>query len=358
MSLFVDFIPKYTKVEKILLQKIIRDFLGKKKTIYEIDELDLPKLKNDMDAFLDRFVKKGISYILHESRGTLLPISYYLINNDLIEFHLNPFLEDALLEKNDFKILNLKNTLLFQENFTKNFYYSFMIKNLEKREFIVTLDEFQNSLGFNEYERFYDFERNILKKIKYDIDSTTDYVLDFEKSKRNDFKNSKVTGLNFKLTDKNSEEKIKLANYLISLVSVKINDYKRLYDLIYNSLNNHLKTEIEIFIQKAASESKKQKKVFEDVLEQFLNKKSHYKLLTEFQGNFSNPIELEHMLSNVLKSIKKPNFLEREFASTQFLMKLYFSKEGEELNFQKDNLLITIRYSKKSATQIKIYETI
>jgi len=39
-------------------------------------------------------------------------------------------------------------------------------------------------------------------------------------------------------------------------------------------------------------------------------------------------------------------------------MKLYFSKEGEELNFQKDNLLITIRYSKKSATQIKIYETI
>ena len=165
------------------------------------------------------------------------------------------------MKKNDFKILNLKNTLLFQENFTKNFYYSFMIKNLEKREFIVTLDEFKNSLGFNEYERFYDFERNILKKIKYDIDSTTDYVLDFEKSKRNDFKNSKVTGLNFKLTDKNSEEKIKLANYLISLVSVKINDYKRLYDLIYNSLNNHLKTEIEIFIQKAASESKKQKKV-------------------------------------------------------------------------------------------------
>lgn len=62
------------------------------------------------------------------------------------------------------------------------------------------------------------------------------------------------------------------------------------------------------------------------------------------------------MLSNVLRSIKKPNFLEKEFASTQFLMKLYFSKEGEELNFQKDSLLITIRYSKKNSSHIKIYE--
>jgi len=94
--------------------------------------------------------------------------------------------------------------------------------------------------------------------------------------------------------------------------------------LIYNSLNNHLKTEIEIFIQKAASESKKQKKVFEDVLEQFLNKKSHYKLLTEFQGSFSNPIELEHMLSNVLKSIKKPNFLRKRICFYPILNETIF----------------------------------
>ena len=36
MNLFINFNPKYTKSEKILLQKIVRDFLDKKKTIYEI----------------------------------------------------------------------------------------------------------------------------------------------------------------------------------------------------------------------------------------------------------------------------------------------------------------------------------
>lgn len=106
------------------------------------------------------------------------------------------------------------------------------------------------------------------------------------KNTKNDFKNSKVTGLIFKLSEKNSEEKIKMTNYLISLISVKISDYKRLYDLIYNSLNNHLKTEIEILIHKSATESKKYKKNFEDILEQYLNKKVDISSLQNFKVIF------------------------------------------------------------------------
>ena len=77
------------------------------------------------------------------------------------------------------------------------------------------------------------------------------YVDEFEKEKRNDFKNSKITGLIFKITDKNSEEKIKLTNNLISSVSSKTTDYKRLYDLIYSGLDSYLPSEIENFLQKS-----------------------------------------------------------------------------------------------------------
>lgn len=356
MNLFINFNPKYTKSEKILLQKIVRDFLDKKKTIYEIKNLPLSKLKNDTDNYLERFVKKGISFIIEETHGTILPISYYIISKNHIEFFLSPILEDALLEKNDFKVLDLRATLFFEENFTKNFYYMFIINNREKNEFYLTLDQFKESLELNEYERFYDFERNILKKIKSDIDINSNYIIEFEKIKMNDHKNSRVTGLNFKLTDKKSEEKTKLANFLISLVSAKITDYKKLYDIIYNGLNNHHKTELEILIQKASKESKKQKIDVENILEKLLNKKSHYKLLTEFHNTFTNPIELANALSKILKNINMENFLEKEIYSTQFLMKLYFSKDNEELTFQNDGIIVTIKYSRKSTSYIKIYE--
>lgn len=358
MSFYIDFNPKYTKTEKYLLQKIIKDFLSKKKTTYDLRELKIPKIKNDMENFLERFVKKGISFVSDNYKGTFLPISHYFIKDTSIDFFLSTFLEDALLERNELSNLHLKFTLLFEEHYTKDFYYSFVIKNIRKREFLVTLDELKLSLNFNEYERFYDFERNVLKKLKYDIDTHTDYILEFEKEKRNDFKNSKITGLMFKITDKNSEEKIKLTNNLISSVSSKTTDYKRLYDLIYSGLDSYLPSEIENFLQKSLTESKKRKLPFESVFEDSIRRKSNYKLISEFQGKFNSPVELDHMLKNVINGLNLNDFSEKDINSTKLIMKLYFCKEGEVFDIQKNGILVNIKYSKKDISLVKIYETI
>lgn len=356
MNYYIEFNPKYTKIEGKLLRKIILDFNKKKKNFYNLDELESLNIKNDTESFFNKFSKKSIIYCFNEKKGIINPISHFIFYGNTIEFYLTSFFEDILLDKNEFKILNLKSTLLFNEHFSKNFYYIFMCKNLEKKEFLITLEEFKDSLGISEYERYYDFEKYILKPLKKDIDENSDYILKFEKYKKNDYINSKVTGIIFKIIEKNYQDRINTTNLLMSMITVKINDYKGLFDMIYKSLNIFLKTEIEEFIIKSIHESKKSKKNFEELLNTYLNKKNNHELIAEFQKKFSSPIELENSLSEVLRNAKKPNFLEREFSSTQFLMKLYFSKEGEELRFQKDNILIIIKYYKKSLSFVSIYE--
>ena len=177
MEINIEIIPKYVKPEIQLLNMLIDDILKSKKLIYSLSEISVPNLKGSRLLFLERFVKKGIHYTFKDNSGIILPISHYNILKNNISFFLNDVFKKAILEENIFSVLDLKYILKFEENFTKYFYYNFIADVEEKKNIIISLEDLRNILNLKEYERFYDFEINILKKLKVANSRTTKSLL-------------------------------------------------------------------------------------------------------------------------------------------------------------------------------------
>lgn len=135
---------------------LIDDTLKSKKLVYSLSELGIPDFKGSKTSFLERFVKKGIHYSFKENIGIIMPISHYNILENNISFFFTDTFKGAILEENNFKELELKYVLKFEENFTKYFYYNFVTGVEKEKNIIISLDEFRNLLGFREYERFYE----------------------------------------------------------------------------------------------------------------------------------------------------------------------------------------------------------
>lgn len=336
MNINFEIIPKYIKSEYFIINLIIDDLLKNKNLLYTFDELNIPELKGSHFLFLERFIKKGFSYSFKEKAGVFMPIESFSLKDSHIEFNLTKIFKEAILEQNSLRVLDLKYILKFEESFSKYFYYNFVINTENEKNIVIPLDELKKILGLKEYERFYDFELNILKKLKKEIDLKTNYLLEYNKIKSGEFKNNKVIAIEFFINTKRSKAKLEETNELMSILATHIKDFKMCYDLLYNSLNyidfKELKSSIQYILKNHNKESS-----IEDELKIFIENKSklsQYEKIDSFYASCLNPLKFQNFLYKKLTQMVNLEVLNTNVSSTKFLKVLYFAKEGEQLFFE------------------------
>lgn len=358
MNINIEINPKYIKPESMLLNIIIDDIIKNKKLNYAFSELNIPELKGSKIFFIERFIKKGIHYILKDETGIIMPIADYSILKNNISFNVTETFKNALLEENRFKDLDLKYVLKFEENFTKYFYYNFIMNTEKEKNLIIPMEELRNLLNLKEYERFYDFEINILKKLKKDIELRSNYLLEYNKIKSGEFKNNKVTAIEFSIYNKISKEKNEKVNELMGIIAADIKDFKYVYEILYKALNyvsfEELKTSLKLILKNISANSS-----IDEELNIFINNKyklKTYKKIYEFNDNCKNPLKLQNFIYKKLTGITELKLFKDGITSTEFLKKLYFAKDGEQLFFEGDDIIISIKYSKKRDSLIEIFQ--
>lgn len=357
MDINIEVTPKYIKAENEILNKIIEDTLKNKKLVYSTADLDIPKLKGSQFLFLERFIKKGIFYSFEKYSGVFIPIESFFISDNNIHFNLTNIFKEAILEENNLKVLELKYVLTFEESFTKYFYYTFIIGTEKEKNLIVPLEELRNLLNLKEYGRFYDFEINVLKKLKEDINTKSNFLLEYKKIKNGEFKNNKIVAIEFSIINKMSKIKIEKTNELMSIIAPYIKDFKGMYDMLYKTLNY---VSFEELNSALAFIIKNHNKNFcvEEEIERYINNKfrlNHYKKIDSFYENIKNPLKFQNSIYKKLSKTVDSEIFKNNITSTNFLKKLYFAKEGEQLFFEGENIIISIRYSKKIESLVEIY---
>ena len=181
----LEFSKKITKNEKIFLKllffRIISDSLFLKKAEIRFEEIFSTLESDSIDNLTTFFKALSEKYILFSTdfkfSGSFGIISSFILYSDYCQiFFTEEFKSCFSLKKNFFSLLDIEKFIFMNDPFSFNFYNN-IIKNLKgKNEVTVPVSLVKMYLNTdNKYERFFDFEKHILKKAISDINTFTDF---------------------------------------------------------------------------------------------------------------------------------------------------------------------------------------
>ena len=239
----VDFDKRLSKKEYELFTMILNKFsLNSEKFIsISCDEI-LKGLKINFSKFeiLNKnLLKKSINYKVTEGEKIIISGNFNLLNSIAIqeEYVVYSFSEEikmALTEKNFFNRIHLVSLLRFKSKHTAFFYMNFLTRLGDFSEEEIQLNQLKKFFFLEEsYDRFYDFEKNILKPVVEDINDFTEYYLVYDKIRN---KSNRIEKIRFKGTNKYSKYIRKKANELLFSVRDYIDDFNLVYNEIYINL--------------------------------------------------------------------------------------------------------------------------
>lgn len=360
-EILIDIDKKLNKKEREFLE-IIRDkYKGRNEKYIIFTEKELRKIisqKVSIEDFLDKFSKRRIHLQLMEKNEEIYFASFYIFdfyikNKSEYRMYISRSLK-TLKESRIFDDINLILILLFKEKRSFQLYLT-MIKNLLKEKFTLSIDQLKELLDVSQenYERFYDFEKTILKPVVEDINKLTKYNIDYKKIKNNEGITSKIIEIEFnfshKLSPIISEEidrlLLPIKDRLDSIAKVSKMLEKALLkdgiDQVRNSLyslNVDIKGNLDeaiYHILKDQRENNEQEVVFIQ--------------LSETEEVFSNRFIFE---SRIYKELLKCKF----YYNYTFLKMLRGMKIGETLSYIDNKYKIEILYLDKGRkSTIKIY---
>jgi len=207
INIKLEFSKKITKNEKIFLKllffRIISDSLFLKKAEIRFEEI-LSTLEFDSIDNLTPFFKTlSEKHILFSTdaqfSGSFGIISSFILHSDYCQiFFTEEFKSCFSLKKNFFSLLDIEKFIFMNDSFSFNFYNN-IIKNLKnKNEVTLPVSLVKMYLNTdNKYERFFDFEKHILKKAISDINTFTDFSVEYEKIKESKKATNKIISINF-----------------------------------------------------------------------------------------------------------------------------------------------------------------
>ncbi|MGL5089275.1 MAG: hypothetical protein ACRC6Z_07525, partial [Cetobacterium sp.] len=209
-DLFIDTDKKLNKKERDFLEVIREKYKNKneKYVIFTEKELvNIVKDKTSIQDFLDKFSKRRIHLKLVEKDEEIFfssfPIfDFYLRNREEYRLYVSRSLK-SLKESGIFDDIDLLLILLFRDKKSFQLYLA-MIKNRNQNGFLISRDNLKELLGVGQenYERFYDFEKTILKPALEDINQLTKYNIEYSKIKSSEGFTSKIMEIEFKFSHK------------------------------------------------------------------------------------------------------------------------------------------------------------
>lgn len=200
---------------------------------------DLKITEAKLKILSDKLIEKKVEYLVTESHKNIINGKFNLINSYGIQdteliYSLSEEIRISVTEKNFFNRIHLISLLKFKSKYTSAFYLNFLMRLGDFSEFEIELIELKRIFSVNEnYERFYDFEKNLLKPILNDVNEFTEYFLTYDKIKNS---SNKIEKIKFKGINKYSRYIRKKANELIYEVRDYVDDFETLYNEIYMNL--------------------------------------------------------------------------------------------------------------------------
>ncbi|WP_026747916.1 replication initiation protein [Leptotrichia trevisanii] len=366
----LEFSKKITKNEKIFLKllffRIVSDssFLEKAEIRFEelLSTLEFSSI-NDFTPFFNTLSEKHILFSTDtQLSGSFGIISSFILYSDYCQiFFTEEFKNCFSLKKNFFSLLEIEKFIFMTDSFSFSFYNN-IIKNFkDKNEVTLPVSLVKTYLNADDkYERFFDFEKHILKKAVLDINTFTDFSVEYEKIKECKKATNKIISINFSINkSKQSYKPYDNKIYkMLGLIKKKISNPEEIYHLfvlyvakrgykyVYDNINyakNSFPEDFEKNLKKAL----------------MLNLASNkLKLYVNELKTVKSPIVLFYTLTRKLNKIK------RHYPKIEELMRNFKLKNIDSISYFKDNdsfefsnkyIRIFVKYYSDKKSTIEIY---
>lgn len=211
-NIYVDLKVRTSKVENKIFQIIldkIKENIENLDNIYNLGlNIELKEISEsfqNIEIALKGLMGKGIdiNYLKGEIRifNTFNYVTSYTYNGEIFNIFiplniLNCFKKNTL----EYKI-SLRTFFYLRKKAVINF-FNLLIKDIEQnRDIEVSLEELRDifEISKESYDRFFDFEKNILKPLVEKVNNYSNFVIEYEKIKKGENKNNKVIGIRFKI---------------------------------------------------------------------------------------------------------------------------------------------------------------
>lgn len=251
-NIYVDLKVRTSKVENKIFQIILDKIRKNTENLDNIYNLGLNiELKEIRESFqnieiaLKGLMGKGIdiNYLKGERRifNTFNYVTSYTYNGEIFNIFiplniLNCFKKNTL----EYKI-SLRTFFYLRKKAVINF-FNLLIKDIEQnRDIEVSLEELRDifEISKESYDRFFDFEKNILKPLVEKVNNYSNFVIEYEKIKKGENKNNRVIGIRFKIHNIEIEKNKGETNYLIQIIKNMITDYQEIWESINSSIQHY-----------------------------------------------------------------------------------------------------------------------
>ena len=364
----LKFSKKITKNEKnffkLLFFRIASDssFLEKAEIRFEelLSILDFPSI-NDFTPFFNALIEKHIFFSTDmQFSGSFGIISSFVLYSDYCHiFFTEEFKNCFSLKKNFFSLLEIEKFIFMNDSFSFSFYNN-IIKNFkDKNEITLPVSLVKTYLNSNDkYERFFDFEKYILKKAILDINTFTDFSIEYEKIKEHKKATNKITSISFSINkSKQSYKPFDNKIYkMLELIKEKISNPEEIYHLfvLYVSKRGYKYVYDNI---NYAKNSKDFEKNLKKAL--MLNLASNkLKLFVNVSKTVKSPIVLFYTLTRKLNKIKR-HYPKIEELMYDFKLKnidsISYFNDNDSFEFSNKYIRIFVKYYSSKKSIIEIY---
>ncbi|BBM36133.1 replication initiation protein [Pseudoleptotrichia goodfellowii] len=369
----LNFSKKMSKKERLFLKllffKIISNSKSLNKLEIEINEMILTLQLSSIDEF-ENFLK-----ILAEKRiifeiptksgkysGSFSLISSFILSMNFCQiFFTEEFKYCFSNQKNIFSLLEIEKFIFMEDTFSFNLYNSIIKMSDNKKEFNLPLSSLKRYLNSDDkYKRFFDFEKHILKKAVFDINTFTDFNIEYKKIKSGTKASNKIVSINFKIR-KSKQIPILYDDTIYKMIETikdKIENHEKIYNLLllYSIKRGHKYVYDNIeYLKNDSSENFERKLKRALLLDLATNKLKLYISINEF---VKSPTKLYNILVQNINLIKtyypKIDIPEYTTGLTN-LRNVSFLEDQEIFELSNNEIELYIKYYSKKKSVIKIY---
>ena len=360
------FEKKISKNEKNFLRLLLREYSDQRNNFVEVLKSKVCKLFNfssdeEIISFLDRFMKKKVLYSIRNEEknigsGAFHVLSSYFLQDESIICMLSTEILLSFSKNNFFHSINLNSILNFENNNSTQLYLKFLGKHQAEGEMDFSIEELRNLFSVGDaYDRYYDFEKNILKPVIDDLNKYSDFEITYSKLKSGEAHSCRIIGIKFDFKNKFVKEKKEEANQLLSLVKNEVKDFELVhkilfenllvhdYDYVYSNLlftKANYKNNFGKFLIKALNED------LSGIIAQ-VEEKNHMSVDKKVNSLYELHEEVNKLLYNF------PNL--KDYLGT-FYRDLHRLKDGEKLKFKNNYIKIDVHYNKNNKSRIEVTE--